>query len=139
MSIKKRKSYSLKYKLDAIEYAQNNSISLAAEAFGVHRNLITKWKNQKVEFQSLPNQQKHVKKERSAKWPELEVHLKEWVLAQRKQGFQVSGSSILREARAEAIRENYQGFKGSHHWVFNFMKRNKFAMRAVTSVGMLIS
>ena len=56
-------------------------------------------------------------------------------MEQRREGFIVSGSSILRKARAQAVRMKINNFKGSAFWIFSFMKRNKFAMRAVSSVG----
>ena len=58
-------------------------------------------------------------------WPELELNLKEWIMEQRREGFIVSGSSILREARAQAVRTKINNFKESAFWVLSFMKRNK--------------
>lgn len=136
MSDKKRKSFTLQFKLDAVNYAQNNSNSKAAEHFGVHVSQIVRWKKQKDQIVAKPKKEtKHLKKNRPIQWPEIESHLKMWVIDRRKSGFPVSGCSILREARAYAMREKIEKFKGSSFWVFKFMKRNSLALRAVTSVG----
>ena len=65
----------------------------------------------------------------------MEVKLKEWVLKQRKEGYVVSGTSILSEARGMAVRMKIKDFKGSTFWISSFMKRNRLTVRAVRSVG----
>ena len=136
MSDKKRKSYTLQFKLDALNFAQNNSNSKAAEHYGVHISQIVKWKKQKHQLEAIPKKEsKHVKKNRPIQWPELEFYLKRWVVDMRNDGKPVSGSSILRESRAFAAREKIENFKGSSYWVFQFMKRNKLCLRTVSSVG----
>lgn len=136
MSQKKRKSYTIQFKLEAVEFAENNSILQAAEHFNVHVTQINRWKKQKETMMATPNRTKHiVKRKRALKWPELDVYLKNWVINKRQQGFSVSASAILKEAKSYALRENLTGFKGSTRWVFKFMKRNKLTRRAVTSVG----
>ena len=66
-----------------------------------------------------------MKRIRQMCWPELELNLKEWIMEKRREGFIISGSSILREAWAQAVRMKINNFKGSAFWVFSFMKRNK--------------
>lgn len=133
---KKRVTYSGEFKLEAVKYAEENSNSKAAEHFRVNMTQISRWRHQKEALQKLPKKSaKVVKRERSCNWPELEINLKSWLVDQRNKGFQISGASILREARALAIRLNIPSFKGSSHWVHKFMRRNKIVRRAVTSVG----
>lgn len=136
MSATKRNTYTLQFKLDAVNYAQSTSQSKAAEQFNVHKNQIQRWKKDKDLMESKGNKAvKVVKRIRSIQWPTLELKLKDWVLKQRKDGFLVSGTSILREARAMAVRMKIDSFKGSAFWICSFMKRNKLAIRAVSSVG----
>ena len=136
MSDKKRKTYTLQFKLDTVNYAQNTSNSKAAEHYGVHISLINRWKNRKNSMEWKENKEgKVVKRIRQMCWPELELNLKEWIMEQRREGFIVSGSSILREARAQAVRMKINNFKGSAFWIFSFIKQNKFAMRSVSSIG----
>ena len=100
MSDKKRKTYTLQFNLDAVNYAQNTSNSKAAEHYGVHISLINRWKNQKNSMESKGNKKGKVgKRICQICWPELELNLKELIMEQRREGFILSGSSILREAQ----------------------------------------
>ena len=65
-----------------------------------------------------------MKRIRQICWTELELNLKEWIMKQRREGFIVFISSILLEARVQAVRMKINNFKGSAFWVFSFMKRN---------------
>jgi Brinker DNA-binding domain len=46
----KRKAYDLKFKLDAVEYAEKQDNSKAAQTSGVSRKRIREWKRQKTEL-----------------------------------------------------------------------------------------
>ena len=52
---KKVSSYTLKYKLGAIAYAENDNISFASKKFNVDRKRIREWKDKKEELLSLKN------------------------------------------------------------------------------------
>lgn len=136
MSDKKRKTFTLEFKLNAVEYAHQTSITKAADHFGVNLSQISRWKSQEESMKKKGKKEsKVVKRNRSIQWPELEALLKTWIINRRKQGFVVSGSSILREARGQAVRMKLDSFKGSSFWIHSFMKRNKLSIRAVSSVG----
>lgn len=136
MSPKKRSTYTLSYKLEAVNYAELTSNQIASEHFGVNISQIVRWKKQKADMEEKPSKVgKVMRRFRSNKWPALEAHLKTWVLNERDQGRQVSGSSILRQARSRAIQMELADFKGSAHWIFAFMKRNNIVRRAVNSIG----
>ena len=47
----KRKNYDLKFKLDAVEYAESHNNSKAARQFNVGRSCIKDWIKQKVKLQ----------------------------------------------------------------------------------------
>lgn len=78
---------------------------------------------------------KHVFKNRQPRYAELEKLMKSWVLEKRNLGHQVSGTSIMLEARRQAATHGYTQFKDSPKWVYSFMKRNGFVRRAITSTG----
>jgi len=131
-----KSSYSIDFKLSAITFAENNSNRKAGKHFGVDESIIRRWRKIKEDLLKIPNKSsKTVIKLRKPKWAALEVHLKSWILEQRKNGFQVSGSSALIEARKHANLMNLKDFKGSANWVYKFMKRNRIVRRAVTSIG----
>lgn len=136
MSQKKRKTYSVSFKLSAVEFAETNSNIKAAEHFEVNISQILRWKSTKDSMLLVQNKNKKcVFKFRPAKWPALEAHLKSWLVEKRKEGHCVSARAILREARLHALRMEIPDFKGSASWICRFMKRNKLTKRAVTSVG----
>ena len=126
----KRKTYSLNFKLDAVRYAEANSLSKAADHCGVHISQIKRWKNQKELIEAKPNKfSKVAHRLRSEKWPLLETHLLHWIKEQHKENKQVSGTLILKEARQQAEKMNLHDFKGSPHWIFKFMQRHEIARR----------
>lgn len=132
----KRNSYSIKFKIEAIQFASNNSIRKTANHFGIDESLVRRWKKSQEKLHQTPNKnRKTLQKHRPAKWLALEAHLKSWILDQRSAGRQISGTSVLHEARKSSVQMNLTNFKGSPKWVFNFMKRNNIVRRAVTSVG----
>lgn len=154
MSGKKRKTYSLNFKLDAVKFAEANSLSKAADHFRVHISQIKRWKSQKELIQAKPNKNGNVAKRiRGQKWPQLENYLLHWIKAQHKESTQVSGTSILKEARDQASKMFLNDFKGSPNWIFKvglvklfmlkfiyflslkFMKRNGIARREMSSTN----
>ena len=60
MSDRKRKTCTLQFNLDAVNYTQNTSNSKAAEHYGVHISLINQWKNQKNSMESKGNKESKV-------------------------------------------------------------------------------
>ena len=103
MSGKKRSTFNLKFKLDAIEFAEKSSNTKAAQQFGVNLPQISRWKKDKALISSNVNKNKKVcKRVRAAKWPQLENNIKGWIIEQRQKSIQVSGATILMDARKNA-------------------------------------
>lgn len=135
-----RSSYSVDFKLRVIELAKTTSCRKAARHFGIHETQARRWKTDEknlVETATAisPKVRKHLYKRRQPKFLALEQYLKKWVFDKRTSGHQVSGTSILLEARKQALALEIDGFKGSPKWIFSFMKRNGFVRRAITSTG----
>ena len=61
---KKVSSYTLKYKLEAIAYAENNNISPVSKKFNVDRKHIIEWKDKKEGLLSLKNKDHGAKRNR---------------------------------------------------------------------------
>lgn len=77
-----RKTYTINFKLEAIEFAQQNSISKAAEKYGVHVSQIKRWKGQKQLMEENQNKDKKVAKRlRGCRWPVLEEYLVQWIIS----------------------------------------------------------
>ena len=131
----KRKSYSIGFKLEAIDLAKVSGNRKIAAKFGVDESMIRRWRKQEKSFLEMSNKSRKTKQRyRQPRYPLLDLEIMKWVLALRDKGRQVSGRQILQEARAQAIKMNIN-FKGSPKWVYKFMKRNNLVRRAVTSVG----
>jgi len=114
---KNRKNYSLSFKFDAIKFAQEHSNRQAGEHYGVDESMVQRWRLAKNKLNLVLDKTKKTR-----------------TLEQRKAGRQVTGRSILFEARARTNSMKIQ-FKGSPKWVYSFMKQNNLVGRAVTSVG----
>lgn len=131
-----RSSYTIEFKLRVLDHTENESIRKTAAHFGIDESVVRRWKANSDAIKAVHKKsRKHVKHVRLSKYPQLEEAMKSWVLSQRASAFQVSGTEILLEARRQAPDLGIQDFKGSPKWVYNFMKRNDFVRRAVTSVG----
>ena len=50
MAAQKRQTYTMNYKLDAVKFAVDNSLSKAAEHFRVNISQIRRWKKQQTEM-----------------------------------------------------------------------------------------
>ena len=61
---KRISSYTLKYKLEALAYVENNSINSACKKFNVERKHIIEWKSKKEEVLSLKKKDGGAKRKR---------------------------------------------------------------------------
>ena len=61
---KRISSYTLKYKLEALAYVENNSINSASKKFNVERKHIIEWKSKKEEVLSLKKKDGGAKRKR---------------------------------------------------------------------------
>jgi hypothetical protein len=132
-----RNSYSSQKKLEIIANAEEYGNRFAARYYGVDEKQIRSWRKSK-EILLLQRPSRFSNRGRNAVWPELEVELKNWILAERRKGFQLSPASIGKKALiiAEVMNINSDNkFKASCCWCHNFMKRNGLTTRARTSVG----
>lgn len=126
----KRKSYSIKLKLEAIEFSESNGNRKTAAHFGIDECMVRRWRKQMPHLTAVADKNKTTKqRNRRAKWPSLEKELHEWAVSMRDRGQQVTGRQILGEARVLGNKMKLD-FKGSYKWVFNFMKRYNLVRRS---------
>ena len=81
MSLKrKRSSYDVKFKLNVIEYAKENSNCAAERKFGVTEKMVRDWRQKEDKLRNAPFTK--IKKLRTGSSPygEMETKLKEWIL-----------------------------------------------------------
>lgn len=126
----KRIAYKIPYKLEVIRYAKEHGNRAAERHFGPPptEKMIREWRKQEDQLQK-EDKSKHTLRGHAAKWPELEVDMKEWIMLHRNNGFSVSTKMIIFEAKRIAKERGIQDFTGSPSWCYRFMRRSGLAMR----------
>ena len=110
------------------------------EVVGHSRQKLQKWWKNRDKIRSSVNKhkRKRTKSVYSAYHSEMETKLKDWIIQQRALGVCVSGFVIRVKAleleRAICEQMNKQClFKASNGWLFNFLRRNRFVLRRITT------
>ncbi|XP_035988201.1 uncharacterized protein LOC105923908 isoform X4 [Fundulus heteroclitus] len=130
----KRHAYDADFKLKAIRHAAEHGNRAAAREFSVNESMVRKWRKQEDDL-------RHAKKTtqsfrgNSARWPQVEDQIEQWVTEQRAAGRSVSTVSIRRKATALARDMNINDFLGGPSWCFRFMKRHNLTIRTQTTVS----
>ncbi|KAI1726207.1 brinker DNA-binding domain-containing protein [Ditylenchus destructor] len=141
---KKRNSYTIDYKLEAIDYAKKqSSINSASKHFNVDRKCIRKWMAQEEQLRKkrISTVRGGEKKEldgagRPLLDPIFDKRLAAWVRETRATGTKDTLSQIVREAQrlqrpAFGPQSNTE-LKMSHGWLMSFIHRHKFSARKET-------
>ena len=144
---RKLRNYTVEFKLDVVNYAEeNNSNQAAAIKFQVDRHSVRDWRKKKSDLQSLISMRgnkKRVRLEGGGRKPlseEMESLLLEYILDRRLRGLHVSRKLIMKKAmviyqdiqEAELTEETFEASKG---WLEKFMQRNSLSLRRHTSVA----
>jgi hypothetical protein len=132
--VQKRFSYSVAFKLQVVQYAKENSNRAAERHFGPPPTgkMIREWWKQENQLITL-EKNKHSFCTRTAKWPQLETDVKNWVRDHRNNGISVSTKMIICEARRWATT-HITDFAGTPAWCYRFMKRNGLSMCTGTRI-----
>ena len=102
----------------------------AAREFGISESSVREWRKMKSELEKM-NPQKCARRGATAKWPQLESDLKEWILMRRKQDQPVSTLEVQIKAKLLANENDIANFKGSPSWISKLLKRNSLSIRTV--------
>ena len=129
-----RRSFTAEYKLKVIRFAEEHSVREAVNQFGIEKQRIYSWNSLKQELSQISKKTRSRNK-RTAKWPELEEELLQFVLNQRQKGYQLSGVDLRTKGRQIAETRGIQDFAGTPHWCHSFMRRNGLSIRQRTSIG----
>ena len=143
----KIRSYAISFKLEVVEFAENRSITAAAQKYNVGRHSVLDWKKKKNELQELSssvNIKKRMHLGGGGRKPfseEMEETLLEWIIERRSKMLRVSRKIIrkkaviiyadLKRVNPDRFDEKFEATKG---WLFKFMKRHNLSMRRKTSV-----
>nr|AHN53440.1 DDE superfamily endonuclease [Nuttalliella namaqua] len=136
MSNQKRLAYKAAFKLEVIKFAKEHGNRAAERHFGPPptEKMIREWRKQEDQLQKL-GKNKHNLRKPTAKWPELEVEVKEWITRHRQNGISVSTKMIINEAKRIAVEKGMMDFTGSPSWCYRFMKRSGLSMRTKTRIA----
>ncbi|XP_077573838.1 uncharacterized protein LOC144197115 isoform X3 [Stigmatopora nigra] len=127
----KRKSYSAAFKLQVVNYANENSNRAAGKTFGVSEKLVRDWRKAEVSLNAM-DKSKKANRGNKARWPQLEKQLSAWLMEQLSAGIFLS-TAQLRIQAAEVAREmNITEFAGGPSWCYRFMHRNHLCLEKVT-------
>ncbi|CAI5770390.1 pogo transposable element with KRAB domain [Podarcis lilfordi] len=129
----KRLAYKIPFKLEVVKYAKEHGNRAAERHFGPPptEKMIRQWRKQEDQMQKA-DKSKHTFRGHAAKWPQMDIAMKEWITKQRNKGFAVSTKMIIYEAKRIALEKGIHDFTGSPSWCYRFMKRCGLAMRTKT-------
>ena len=136
MSKQKRISYKIPFKLEVVKYAKEHGNRAAERHFGPPptEKMIREWRKQEDQLQKT-DKTKQCFRGHAAKWPQLEIDMKEWITRHRNNGFSVSTKMITDEAKCLAAEKGTEDFTGSPSWCHRFMKRSGLAVCTKTSLA----
>lgn len=134
MAPKRHRSYTAGFKLNVISRAEEIGNRAAGREFEVDERCVRRWRGEKEQLREMP-QQKRARRSGTARWPNLEKDLVEWIKGQRSKGLAVSTTKIRLQAKLWAREQKIDDFKGGPCWCYRFMKRNKMSVRVRTTVG----
>ena len=121
----------MKFKQEAITFAEENGNNSAARRFGVAVKRVREWRQNKDAIVELCAKPKGSKKDGK--------ELLEWIHGRRSRGLRVSRTLIMTKAkyiydkRCDASERNL--FVASRGWLEKFMRRNGLSLKRRTTVA----
>ncbi|KAL3069717.1 hypothetical protein niasHS_015951 [Heterodera schachtii] len=132
---RKRRVFTIKEKLDILEFAKNSSVHAASRQFNVDRSSIQDWKRQETELRQMESEKRKrlMGGGRKVCDPKFDETLSNWVRELRAQKVRVTRNMIV--AQAQQLSTNYKSmnnFTASNGWLERFMQRHNFSLRTPT-------
>lgn len=130
-----RNSYTVKEKLSAIKYAKAHGNRAAGREFNVSESCIRDWRKIETRLMNM-NRKKRANRGKSAKYPELEQELFNYIVDKRKQGYCVSTTQV--RLKALDLAKSMAGtsdFKASVKWTYGFFRRHLLSIRRRTHIA----
>ncbi|KAK6753681.1 hypothetical protein RB195_012958 [Necator americanus] len=120
--MKRRKSYTAAFKLDAVNYRDLHGTLAAASHFEVTEAMIRKWVVDRQNLQEMPAT-KRARRYKKPSVEEVEDAIYNWVVKKREENRAVTVKEIRTKAKELAEEHGHQNFKASAHWCILFMTR----------------
>jgi hypothetical protein len=130
---RKRQSWSLAEKLEALEMLQTRPIKQAMEKFGASRTTLLGWKRKREEIEKTENQKRRRLEGggRKLTQDEIEQNALSFIATCRERGQAVTGPLIQAHVEAVAKTEGVE-LKASSGWLSRFKDRHDIVSRRVT-------
>ena len=136
MSVKKKRSFDVAFKLKVVEYAEVNTNRGAASHFSVDEKQVRQWRLKKDDLNLMPKKKKRMDGGgRKARLPDVEVMVMAWIDEMRSGNLRVTCSAIQRKAIELARCEGDTEFTASRGWLEKFFHRHQLSLRRKTSVS----
>ena len=141
MSGRRKKAYSVEFKLSVVSKTETSSIRAVAREAGVDEKRVREWKGQEMELEEMMQKQGKmvckVRKRirgggRKVHFPKQEKLIAERILQQRALHVRVLRRDVARIAK-EIITDPH--FSASPGWISKFMRRYRFVTRVKTTAG----
>ena len=126
--------YTARFKL--VTYALEKGNREAARQFQVDEKNVQRWRSQQEKLKGLRRNQRAACY-CSAKFPEIEKELNEWIDEKRKAGIGISTTVIRLKAKSMAKVRNVaeSEYKASVHWCHRFVDRHDLSIRRRTTIS----
>ena len=140
--MKKRRAYSIKFKIEVIQFAEKHSNRETGRKFKIDESMVRRWLHKKKEINEAYEQpgssKRRLRLEGAGRKPCLstvEDELIEKIAKERADHRHVSPKLIQVWAAKKAEEINLTEFMASRGWLSNFMKRYNLSIRRRTMTG----
>ncbi|KAG5285656.1 hypothetical protein AALO_G00005910 [Alosa alosa] len=130
----KRRPFTARYKLDAIQLAKEKGNRAAGREYGIDESVIRRWRANEEKLRSFPEDKK-ANRGHSSHHPQLEQDLVSWIKSLQESGKDISTEQIRRKALDMAKVIQIIGFFASPHWCWRFLRRHKLSICRRKSVS----
>jgi hypothetical protein len=140
-SRRRRRSYTIGQKLEAISFLNQYGIVEAVNRTGIKAKRIYEWTKFEFDYKQLTTSGRQKYGRRlpggggQAKFVPIEQKLTAWVAQERKDGHIVSYTTLRTEAQRIAKELGFKDFRASWTWMHSFCERNGFSYRLPTHVA----
>ena len=130
-----RMSFDNKFKLKAVELAEQLGNRPAARQLRIDERNIRRWAKEVEAISNAPKNKCCVKARRGAMYPDIDTRVCSFIDEKRNNGLGVSRSLIRLEGLRAAKDLGINEFKASPGWCTRFMKINNYSIRAHTKIA----